>query len=69
MAEGHKRGFHPVTEIEITVAVNPFTYEEVRLVPPVKLRTYEDIGRFNDQWEQLCSSVQGNPREMRFELE
>jgi hypothetical protein len=55
----------------VTVAVNPLTYREVTLDPPVRLETWDDFERFNDAWELFCYRAAERGVEMeiaRFEL-
>lgn len=58
-------------DCELTMAVNPVTYTECRLDPPVKILSYNDFTRFNDKWEKFCrhAADQGIVMETaRFEL-
>jgi hypothetical protein len=58
-------------ECEVTVAVNPITYREVELSPPVRLETWDDFERFNDAWELFCRRAADRGVEMeiaRFEF-
>jgi hypothetical protein len=41
-------------DLEIVKAVNPISYEEVELMPPVKIESWEEYQRFNDKWEKFC---------------
>jgi hypothetical protein len=55
----------------VTVAVNPLTYQEVILDPPVRLVTWDDFDRFNEAWEKFCRHAADCGAEMqiaRFEL-
>jgi hypothetical protein len=56
----------------VSVAVNPFTYKEVKLTTPVHLRCFDDWVRFSNQWEWLCEDLRYlgmNPEEVSFTLE
>jgi hypothetical protein len=39
---------------KITMAVNPLSYEEVTLDPPVWLSSWDDVELFTDEWERFC---------------
>jgi hypothetical protein len=43
-----------IFDLEITTAVNPVSYQEVTLDPPVKILSWEDYDRFNEEWERFC---------------
>lgn len=53
-------------DCDIPVAVNPITRSECRLVPPVKIRCFEDFARFYERWEEFCKDLGGNPEEVCF---
>jgi hypothetical protein len=60
-----------IFDMEVTMAVNPISYEEVQLDPPVRILSWEEYDRFNDAWEKFCRNAAGrgvNPRMARFEL-
>jgi hypothetical protein len=60
-----------VFDLEITKAVNPISYEEVELIPPVKILSWEQFNEFNDKWEVFCRNAADrgvNPQIARFEL-
>jgi hypothetical protein len=55
----------------ITKAVNPVSYEEVILDPPVKILSWEDYDLFQERWERFCRNAADrgvNPQVARFEL-
>lgn len=63
------KGFRWI-ECTVDVAVNPVTKNQVTLTPPVRIGSYEDFARFNDQWEDFCTnSLTGDPSEVCFTLE
>jgi hypothetical protein len=43
-----------IFDMEITTAVNPVSYQEVALDPPVKILSWEDYDRFLFEWERFC---------------
>lgn len=49
----------------VTVAVNPITYQEVILDPPVRLVDWDDFERFNDAWELFCRRAADRGVEMQ----
>lgn len=58
-------------ECEVTIAVNPITYREVTLDPPVRLESWDDFERFNFAWERFCRNAAERGIEMeiaRFEF-
>ena len=58
-------------DCEITRAINPISYREVELMPPVRLETWDDFERFNDAWELFCRRAADRGVEMeiaRFEF-
>lgn len=58
-----------IFDCDIPVAVNTVTKSECRLVPPVKIRSWEDFRRFNDQWDRFCRTSGDIPEEVHFELD
>lgn len=58
------RGF--CFDCEVAVAVNPRTFRECKLTPPVKIRSFEDFARFNDEWATFCEDIGGDPGEVCF---
>ena len=60
-----------IFDMEITHAVNPISYEEVQLDPPVKILSWEEYDKFQGKWERFCRNAAAhgeNPRIARFEL-
>lgn len=43
-----------IFDLEITHAVNPVSYQGVTLDPPVKILSWEEFDRFNEEWERFC---------------
>jgi hypothetical protein len=56
-------------ECTVDVAVNPVTKNQVTLTPPVTIGCYEDFAKFNDQWEEFCKILSGDPDEVCFTLD
>lgn len=62
------KGFRWI-ECYIDTAINPVTMNQVTLTTPVRLGCHEDFEKFNDQWEQFCKLLSGDPDEVYFILE
>jgi hypothetical protein len=52
-------------DCEITRAVNPVSYEEVELTPPVRISTWEQYDLFYDRWERFCRDAADRGVDMR----
>lgn len=56
---------------EIIKAINPVSYEEVELAPPVRIFSWDEYDRFCAGWERFCRAAADRGVDMRvarFEL-
>jgi hypothetical protein len=52
-------------DCEIIKAINPVSYEEVELTPPVRISTWEQYDLFYDRWERFCRDAADRGVDMR----